>query len=206
VEIKREYRGLFPTPVAIVDNLDCGERIRNYLNTIDMIANGDQQVYGRRSVDTYVLDAEECKEFTEKILLEMQVISTQVMRLPYVDYQFTQSWVTHKEHGQSHAMHHHPNSVLSGVYYFNEHNDAEPLMFHQQFSTTGSSMFAPSPMQPEIIESKSNRMIVFPSYMLHSVPMNKSPVIRKSLAFNMIPLHVIGDKDSLMELRFDKLK
>ena len=41
--------------------------------------------------------------------------------------------------------------------------------------------------------------------MFHSVPVNKSNKVRKSLAFNVLPKGKIGDENSLTELLFNKV-
>ena len=52
------------------------------------------------------------------------------------------------------------------------------------------------------IPYKNNLLIIFPSYQLHAVEMNKSNQIRKSLSFNIIPKNGFGSEDKLNELKF----
>ena len=45
-------------------------------------------------------------------------------------------------------------------------------------------------------------IILFPSSLLHSVPLNTTDSIRKSLAFNAVPKTGLGTESSLNELKF----
>ena len=40
---------------------------------------------------------------------------------------------------------------------------------------------------------------------MHSVPMNKTKYVRKSVSMNILPKGKIGDENSLTELIFDKV-
>jgi hypothetical protein len=48
-------------------------------------------------------------------------------------------------------------------------------------------------------------LLLFPSYFMHSVPMNNTKYVRKSVSMNILPKGKIGDVDSLTELIFDKV-
>jgi ectoine hydroxylase-related dioxygenase (phytanoyl-CoA dioxygenase family) len=45
-------------------------------------------------------------------------------------------------------------------------------------------------------------LVLFPSYLHHSVPVNKSNSVRCSLAFNIVPTTGFGEEESLTELLF----
>ena len=47
--------------------------------------------------------------------------------------------------------------------------------------------------------------LLFPSYFMHSVPVNNTKYVRKSVSMNILPKGKIGDVDSLTELIFDKV-
>ena len=48
-------------------------------------------------------------------------------------------------------------------------------------------------------------LLLFPSYLFHSVPINNTKNIRSSLAFNVVPKSNLGSEENLTELRFDKI-
>jgi uncharacterized protein (TIGR02466 family) len=122
--------------------------------------------------------------------------------------QFTQSWVSHKSPGQYHTMHTHANSVVSGVYYFEDIDENSPIVFHHTVSSNNlNTMDVPTngPFSASLRVHKNN-IVMFPSYLNHSVPINKSNKVRKSLAFNLVPVRTWGHPGSLNELNFSRLK
>ena len=96
------------------------------------------------------------------------------------------SWLNYYDIGSYQDLHHHPNSVLSGVYYIQ--SDGE-----RDFSFQNPSHFF-QPVVPKfyelnefnfsniLYESLQGRCIVFPSHLMHRTSPAKSP--RISLSFN----------------------
>ena len=101
----------------------------------------------------------------------------------------TNSWVSFLETGKRHAMHHHSNSMLSGVYFINVNKDMPnftiqssqtnlwPLSWKRKKWTYQNTL-------GEIILVEKNMLILFPSSVWHSVDINKSAETRVSLSFN----------------------
>ena len=126
------------------------------------------------------------------------------------DFIISTSWITQlKEKGEVVHPHCHKNSFYSGVYYFDEYEDNEggeleimtPLFNHFDFNVmptdwnlyTGRSMkFSP----------KKNLLILFPSYLFHQVLSYEGTSIRKSLAFNIVPIGFYGDGDSSVNTKW----
>ena len=52
------------------------------------------------------------------------------------------------------------------------------------------------------IEFTPGLLLLFPSYLHHSVPLNKTDKTRCSLAFNIVPTIGLGEETSLTELKF----
>jgi ectoine hydroxylase-related dioxygenase (phytanoyl-CoA dioxygenase family) len=53
------------------------------------------------------------------------------------------------------------------------------------------------------INFKPNMLVLFPSYLTHSVSKNLTDIPRKSLAFNVIPKNGFGKEGNLNELKFN---
>ena len=120
------------------------------------------------------------------------------------DFIISTSWITQLEEKREVVHPHcHKNSFYSGVYYFDEYEDNEggvleimtPLFNHYDFNVmpadwnlyTGRSMkFSP----------KKNLLILFPSYLFHQVLSYEGTSIRKSLAFNIVPIGFYGEGHS----------
>ena len=115
----------------------------------------------------------------------------------------TLSWTNKNPQNSRHHEHVHPNSVISGVFYFST-TDTTPIKFHKSdhwglkldyknFNNyNGESIFVPI---------KSGELILFPSNTTHSVPTNQSSVVRYSLSFNTFTeTGEIGSKNQLTYL------
>jgi uncharacterized protein (TIGR02466 family) len=110
-------------------------------------------------------------------------------------------------------MHTHPNSLISGVLYFGESEEKTPaIKFHNPIFGTNVSYISPKKIKDKrdkkyameflSIDFEAGLLILFPSYLHHSVPLNKTDKTRCSLAFNVVPTIGFGDENNLTELKF----
>lgn len=206
---------LFPTPLftttlpsqyAGVTEWFFKQKMRGEENDVDA---GN---YGDRSDNSYILDEPECKDF-KTLLLGISKTFGDQLGYNYESYKFGQSWLSYKHPGQHHTMHTHPNSLISGVFYFGQPEEKTPaIRFHKMMGGFNISYISPSK-----IEDKQNLkyawehfdvnftpglLLLFPSYLHHSVPVNKTNTTRCSLAFNVVPEIGFGEESSLTELKF----
>lgn len=104
-----------------------------------------------------------------------------------IEIYITDSWVNIAKPGEWHHKHHHPNSIISGVYYFSVDPNSAPILFDSPRKSeidfkrskldilSASSWGLPTP---------ACTLYLFPSYLDHSVPINKTIKNRISLSFN----------------------
>lgn len=168
--------------------------------------------YGDRSQNSYILNEPECSNLSSFILSNTKEYAIQ-LGYDYSEYRFGQSWISYKHPGQHHTMHSHPNSLISGVFYFGEPStDIPAIKFHKMEGGFNSSYLLPKLIKDKrelkyaqkefSIEFTPGLLLLFPSYLHHSVPLNKTEKTRCSLAFNIVPTVGFGDETSLTELRF----
>tara|TARA_Y100000114_G_C11738964_1_gene317849 strand:- start:910 stop:1587 length:678 start_codon:yes stop_codon:yes gene_type:complete len=173
--------------------------------------------YGKISEDTYILDNPELsslKEFITKAFLDYAKI---VARIKIDGIALLQSWISVKLKGQMHTPHQHSNSMLSGVFYFDDYDiNSPPLSFHKEINAMNKSSLLPN-LEENYNESdfaqheryffpQKNTFVVFPSYLTHGVPPNPSERPRISLAVNCISSNTFGSKSNLAEIDYDRLK
>ncbi len=119
----------------------------------------------------------------------------------------TQSWLNKNKKGESHHEHVHPNSMVSGVWYPQIHEQLPPIQFRhraqrdislqtEKYNTFNSATF--------MLPMKRGELILFPSNLQHSVPVNNSEEERISLSFNSWPKGNMGDIKSLTYLPLDR--
>lgn len=212
-----EVLPLFPAPLFtyVYQNNDIKE-IENFLDTVKLIDGGHADQYGLHSKNTYILDHPNCDRLNNFIMNCVQYFAKEVLMYFYEEYCFSQSWVSHKQPGQYHTMHTHPNSLISGVFYYGEYDqDIPAITFHKPIFGNNVSYLSPQYQSDRrksqyawetfSVNPSEGLLILFPSYILHSVPLNKTNKVRKSLAFNVMPKSRIGQEQNLTELLFHKV-
>jgi uncharacterized protein (TIGR02466 family) len=210
-----EIFGLFPTPVMVRQYIGDLTLITNFLDLLPMVGEFSQS-YGTNSQDIYILNHKICSSLKEFILISATNFAQQVLMYDYKEYVLSISWISHKKPGESHNQHVHPNSLISGVFYYGDFEETtSTLKFHKQIGGINASYlfgklskdYQKSQYSQDTFEFKCspNTLILFPSYLTHSVPINQTNKVRKSLSFNIVPKGGLGDSKNLTELLFHKV-
>ena len=156
--------------------------------------------------DNYILNKKEfknIKKFLDKHCKEY--LDTIICPKNNIELYITQSWLNYTESNQYHHQHSHPNSVVSGVFYFDSDIKNDKILFskggYQQIS-------------PEIDKEKFNlwnsstwffpvetgNLFMFPSSTIHQVETKQGNNTRISLAFNTFYKGSVGSNSKLTEL------
>ena len=208
---------LFPTPV-VIHQYNCTEEIRAGLDCVPMMNAHSNELspFGDMSSSSYVLEDPVYEPLVKFITDTSTDVMKNILCYDIEETQIIQSWVSHKKPNEYHGIHAHANSVLSGVYYFNE-CDYEPITFYKATSTgvvnrielpldMERAKTSPCAWQHYYYKPSKGTLILIPSYMQHSVGVNKTNQVRKSLAFNVIPTIRFGRTSTASEILFSKLK
>ena len=213
MQINYEILELFPTPVFTTMIPLEFSKVTPWLFKQEMLSEEvDSPNYGERSKNSYILEEPEAIDL-KSYILELTSQYGKLLGYDYESYRFGQSWVSYKHPGQHHTMHSHPNSLISGVFYFGEPTDKTPaIKFHKLEGGFNVSYLSPKLVKDKrelkysqkefSIEFTPGLLLLFPSYLHHSVPLNKTDKTRCSLAFNVVPKVGLGDETSLTELKF----
>ena len=195
---------LFPYPVMIcAENYQFTSSEKKYISELEMIDNTGNLM----SKNDKVLDSKELSKL--RLFIDEQILIFKKKLLQMKDANevyITQSWVINSSPNQYHAKHKHPNSVISGVMFFDENNDESlpPIRFHRTLemfpldfefdnlneSNAGCRSF----------ETAQGSLILFPSLLEHDVEKNKSDRVRTSISFNTYVRGVVGGRDKLTEV------
>ena len=134
------------------------------------------------------------KDYFNKIISPINSIT------PYI----TQSWLNYTEKNQFHHKHKHPNSLVSGVFYINCHEELDKIKF---FRDDDYKMIKPEIKNWNLYNSetwwftvKTGDIIMFPSSLTHMVETKEGNNTRISLAFNVFIKGTIGNNKQLTEL------
>lgn len=184
---------LFPNPILVMDfegtELDMiSEEIDAALTKIDLPVDGSRHmvktsyapavnnimehnlVQLRQSIDEAVL------KYTQDVTGEMQPMK------------ICESWVNHYDLGGYMSEHEHPGNRISGVYYHQagEHSgclwfrNPNPLMLNLHWPGAEQDHYRNVP-----VEAKTGRLVLFPSWMPHSVSTVMSAQGKISISFNL---------------------
>ena len=157
--------------------------------------------------DNYILNRKEfknIKKFLDKHCKEY--LDTVICPKNNIELYITQSWLNYTEENQFHHKHAHPNSVISGVLYFNSDIKNDKILFSH-----------PTPyiqIKPNIDDTKFNlwnsetwffpgetgNLVIFPTSTTHQVKNKKVNNTRISLAFNTFYKGILGLNNELTEL------
>ena len=208
-----ELLQLFPIPVLIcpypADYSKELEWIRNCETRKENRGENTGQGYthyNRQSEDTFVLDRPELANIRAFIEAKVHKFVTEI--LGSTDkLVITQSWLNKNKKGESHHEHVHPNSMVSGVWYPQIHESLPPIQFrsrHQRDVSLQSEKYNTFNSATFMLPMKRGELILFPSNLTHSVPVNQSDEERISLSFNSWPKGNMGDIKSLTYLPLDR--
>jgi|TARA_B100000073_G_scaffold162755_1_gene134650 uncharacterized protein (TIGR02466 family) len=212
-----EIASLFPTPLLRVEIPPELSTACNVFDNTKMLHEKDsRREYGVHSENTYIMDEPECVDLKKFVLDLVKDFAQNQLMYDYDEWTFSQTWVTWKEPGQMHIPHTHPNSVISGVFFYGYGEEGTPAIeFHKnEFQGTGQSIMLkekpdkrPSPFawKKFIVPFKPGLLLLFPSHFRHSVPKNETKYTRKSVSMNIVPKGVLGDPGSLTELLFNRV-
>ena len=104
-------------------------------------------------------------------------------------FEITGCWANVLARGAAHKAHGHPNNFLSGVYYLRTPPGSDTINFHDPRVQAGiirppvTELTAANTDQVAV-SVKSGTLLIFPSYLQHSVDRNESDQERISVSFN----------------------
>jgi len=118
----------------------------------------------------------------------------------------TQSWLNYTEANQYHHKHEHPNSVISGVLYFDSDIKNDKIVFshskgyQQILPETDNTKWNLWNSSTWFFPVETGNLFMFPSSTTHQVETKKGTNTRISLAFNTFYKGSIGSNSALTEL------
>ena len=201
---KLVIESLFPVPIYM-SNID-RKFTKQELQFVDNQKNKCNKNTGNiKSKDSYILNRKEfknikkfldqcCKDYLEKIISPKNNIELYI----------TQSWLNYTEENQHHHIHAHPNSVVSGVLYFDCNKENDKIKFT---NPVGYQQIKPEIKDFNIWNSETwwfaletGQLVMFPSSTTHQVETKQGKNTRISLAFNTFYKGTIGSNNDATEL------
>ena len=203
--MKDELLQLFPTPLLIIKYEGSLEEELKYIKTLDWVEQKANSNF--KSKDTYLLDHEQFKNIKNFIYESLNKFTKNVFQSDQ-KLVVTQCWLNKNPKGSKHHEHIHPNSIISGVFYFRQDPKLPPISFSKslqyamkldpkKYNNLNSETF--------LLPCTSGELILFPSNLKHSVPINQGDEDRISMSFNTFSIDTLGSENSLTHLDIRRL-
>ncbi len=197
---------IFPTPIYTT-KMDRGftkqelqfvkEQKKHCKNNTGNINTKDNYILNRKEFKNIKKYLDKCcKDYLNRIVCPKNNIELYI----------TQSWLNYTEANQYHHKHEHPNSVISGVLYFDSDikNDkilfSHPIPYQQIRPRTDNEKFNLWNSSTWWFPVETGNLFMFPSSTTHQVETKKGTNTRISLAFNTFYKGTIGSNSALTEL------
>jgi len=197
---KDELLMVFPTPVQIYKYENSIEKELKYIEGVEwkqQVANANF-----KTKDSYLTKHEQLKDLTsffkECIDDYCNTIINSEQRLV-----ITQLWGNKNPKGSKHHEHVHPNSILSGVFYLRQDPKLPPIQFsksNQESMKLDPRKYNTYNAETFLLPCTSGELILFPSNLRHSVPVNMGEEERISLSFNTFSVDALGSEENLTHL------
>jgi uncharacterized protein (TIGR02466 family) len=132
-------------------------------------------------------------EFQELMTCVRHTVSgiLRFLQIGYDAFDITACWATILAPGAEHKVHYHPNNFLSGVYYVRTCAGANTINFHDPRGQAGIIRPPVTKLTAEntdqvVVRVNNGTLLVFPSWLRHSVDANTSKDERISISFNVM--------------------
>ena len=194
--MKFQKQQLFPTDLYLFDNVLEVEYIDSM--KLDILESAKNNPRGNWQSKPDLRKHLKYKSLVDKILQVSKIIFEDKKYI-YDRFEITDMWSNILLPGETHRTHTHSNNILSGVYYIESDNKAS-IQFYDPRPAAGV-------INPKIkeynwgnatawqIDSITNRMVLFPSWLQHYVPVNTSDNARISIAFNIMLRGIVGNPE-----------
>ena len=204
--LKPIIHSIFPIPIYIT-KMDRGftkqelqfvkEQKKHCKNNTGNINTKDNYILNRKEFKNIkkFIDTS-CKNYLDKIICPKRDLKLYV----------TQSWLNYTEANQYHHRHEHPNSVVSGVLYFDSKKDLDnikffsPIKYQSILPQTDDKKYNLWNSSSWWFTVETGNLFMFPSSTTHQVDTKKGNNTRVSLAFNTFYKGNLGETKALTEL------
>ena len=191
-----DLKGLFPVPLMRISGLFPEELISECVSTLEAATT-------RSNAKTPLLAHTEITDLTtpgpyqrlgDHVLPQVQRFGALLFG-EQLDWSIKEIWANALETGGYQSVHAHSNSFVSGIVYLTHSHASARTVFHRSlggrdfvFSNDNANarmdQYSGSKwVSPEV---QPGDMVLYPSYLLHEVPVNEGPR-RMTVAFNAIP-------------------
>ena len=188
---KGELILIFPTSLLVIKYK---EDFKKEFKFIRKLAYDPQQVTGVfRSKDTYLMKRPELAKLKQFFQVALDTYCNQILGTKS-KLDITQAWVQRNTKRSFTHDHVHPNRIISGVFYLRNEEQAGISLSKDTVSRIALQKYTNTRLNSEsfMLYPKTGDLVLFPSNVRHSVPVNVKEESRYSLAFNTFCFGELG--------------
>ena len=196
---------IFPTSIYCADNI----LEKNYLKTItkNIIDEHNKSPKGNWQSSPEIHKNSFYRPLVDSIVEGARIIMDG-LDIVYTQFYITDMWANLSKKGEFHRPHTHSNNYLSGVFYVqSDKDDRANIQFYDprpQADVITPSVTKSTRYNSHIwfYPSIENRILFFPSWLQHYVPVNMSDKARISIAFNIMLKGKVGKSTDFQSAEF----
>jgi uncharacterized protein (TIGR02466 family) len=200
LNIKMNVISIFPTAIA---HIKFPRKLTRAEGKVFSCLEYRKNTGNSTSVNTNILAIKELHDIREFIIAALNGYLQNIYNpINDIEPYITQSWVNLTREAEYHPSHSHQNSFISGVFYLKV-DDTDSI----RFMRSNTSAIYLHPKEFNDFNSGSWRvpveelsLLIFPSDLVHEVPVKLSRHDRVSLSFNSFVKGIFGQDDMLTEL------
>ena len=197
-----EHQQIFPTNLFIQDDFLVPQRLPGMKDEI-LYSYEKRKPNWQTGPD---LDKTEPFKWFAKDVSREVFKSIDIMEYQADTIEITGMWGNVLKPGETHQPHTHSNNFLSGVFYIDADNTSG-ITF--QDPRPGANVILPRKKVDHIdnasllhYKAKTNRIIIFPSWLVHRVPINRSTKDRISISFNIQVKGQLGERHEFQSAEY----
>ena len=197
-----EHQQIFPTNLFIQDDFLVPQRLPGMKDEI-LYSYEKRKPNWQTGPD---LDKTEPFKWFAKDVSREVFKSIDIMEYQADTIEITGMWGNVLKPGETHQPHTHSNNFLSGVFYIDADNTSG-ITF--QDPRPGANVILPRKKVDHIdnasllhYKAKTNRIIIFPSRLVHWVPINRSTKARISISFNIQIKGQLGERHEFQSAEY----
>ena len=202
---KDELLQIFPIPVLITKYEPSIEEEFKFIENLRYVEQKENKNF--KSDDTYLLKHKELSKIKDFINTSLNKYTQNILQTKQ-RLVVTQAWTNRNPPNSKHHEHVHPNSIVSGVMYFQINEKLPPISFskdRQDGMKLNPEKYNHVNSESFMLPCKPGELILFPSSLKHSVPINQGDEDRISVSFNTFCIDAIGSEQSLTHLDIRRL-
>ena len=209
--MKLDIERIFPTSVFIFDNVleqEYIDSMREDIINSSKLNTENRKANWQSEHNNKLYELPKYKELGKKALSNSRIY---VDKLEYIveDMELTGMWSNILKQGESHPPHTHSNNFISGVFYVQAEDEPNTPAINFLDPRGQTCVLQPQQKKYTLYNSTRyfypaivNRMILFPSWLSHFVPVNYSKTDRISIAFNTMLKGQVGEPSNFQSANF----